>query len=137
MKKYLLGIFVITIVSACDITVIEEHPYDERDVFTGRYAIEEYSETLDVITHFNIRIDKNIDPYGREVYISNFYGADIEVYAEVNGPKITIPRQAVDYYIIEGFGRIDYDELTMTYTVEDTHPRNRLYDVCHTIAYRR
>ena len=137
MKKYLLGIFAITILSACDITVIEEQPYDERDVFIGSYEMEEYSETSDVLTYFSVRINKSADRYAREVYISNFYGIGIEVYAEIHGSRIIIPRQAVDYYIIEGSGSIDYDEITMNYSVEDTHPRSRFFDVCHTIAYRK
>ncbi len=136
MKKYLLGIAVIVLISSCNVTIIED-PYDPRDNFLGRFEAEEYSETLDVYSYFNLRILKNTDPYSREIYLQNFYGADIEVYGEVNGSKLTIPRQVVGYYIIEGLGTVDFDQVVMTYTVEDTYPGSRLVDYCNTVFYRR
>ncbi len=137
MKKYLLGISVILLISSCDIHIIEEAPYDPRDNFTGHFEAEEYSETLDVYTYFNLRILKDSDPRSRIVYLRNFYGENMEIYAEVYGDRITIPRQVNGYYIIEGFGSLDYDELVMTYTVEDTFPGNRFVDYLHTVSYRR
>lgn len=137
MKKLLLGISVVMLISSCDITYIEEVPYDPRDQFTGRYDAEEYSETLDAFAYFDVLIYKDLDPYSDVVYIENFYGANIEVFATVNGSKLTIPRQQVGFYIVEGIGSIEFNELVMTYTVEDTHPASRLVDYLNTVSFRR
>jgi len=136
MKKALLGISFLILISSCDYVILEEF-YDPRDEFTGRFDTEEYSETLDVYTYFDVFIVKDADPYSNVVYIRNFYGADIEIFAEVNGGKLVIPRQRNGFYQIEGIGSIDRGDIVMSYTVEDTDPRSRFVDYCSTVAFRR
>lgn len=136
MKKVLLGIAVLALISSCDV-YIQEDIYDPRDRFTGRFDTEEYSETLDAFSYYDVFIVKDADPYSNVIYLRNFYGADIEVFGEVNGSKLTIPRQRIGYYVIEGIGSLDFGELVMSYTVEDTDPASRFVDFCSTVSLRR
>lgn len=136
MKKALLGISFLILISSCDYVILEEI-YDPRDQFTGRFDTEEYSETLDTFTYYDVFIEKDADPYSNVVYLRNFYGADIEIFAEVNGNKLVIPRQRNGFYQIEGIGSIDRGDIVMSYTVEDTDPRSRFVDYCSTVAFRR
>lgn len=136
MKKALLGISVLILISSCDVTIIEE-VYDPRDPFTGRFDTEEYSETLDAFSYYDVFIVKDADPFSNVIYLRNFYGANIEVFGEVNGSKLVIPRQRVGYYVVEGIGSLDFGELVMSYTVEDTDPASRFVDYCSTVSLRR
>lgn len=136
MKKALLGISFLILISSCDYIILEE-VYDPRDQFTGRFDTEEYSETLDAFTYYDVFIVKDADPYSNVVYLRNFYGADLEIFAEVNGSKLVIPRQRNGFYLIEGIGSIDRGDIVMSYTVEDTDPRSRFVDYCSTVAFRR
>ncbi|HEY9117297.1 MAG TPA: hypothetical protein VIN11_05690 [Roseivirga sp.] len=136
MKNGLLILSVLVLLASCDVFVVEV-PFDPRDHFTGRYNVEEYSETYDLLTTYNVRIVKDSDPYGSIVYIRNFYAVDIEVFAEVYGDRLTIPRQIVDGYVVQGTGRIDYGDLALSYTVEDRLDNSRLVDFCNTVYFRR
>ena len=136
MKKALLGISLLVLISSCE-TVIIEAPYDPRDEFLGNFDTEEYSETLDAWSYYDVFILKDADPLSNVIYLRNFYGANIEVFGEVNGSRLTIPRQRVGYFIIEGLGRLDFDELVMSYTVEDTDPASSFVDYCSTVSFRR
>tara|TARA_Y100000114_G_scaffold157245_1_gene188417 strand:- start:18065 stop:18541 length:477 start_codon:yes stop_codon:yes gene_type:complete len=136
MKKGLLILSVLILFASCDVVVIEA-PYDPRDNFTGRYTVEEYSETYDVLTKYNVRIIKEADPYSNVVYIRNFYAADIEVFADVHGDRLTIPRQIIDGYVIQGTGRLDYGDLVLSYSVEDRLDDSSLVDFCNTVYFRR
>lgn len=136
MKKGLLILSVLVLLASCDVFVVEV-PFDSRDNFTGRYNVEEYSETYDLLTTYNVRIVKDSDPYGSIVYIRNFYAVDIEVFAEVYGDRLTIPGQIVDGYVVQGTGRMDYGDLALSYTVEDRLDNSRLVDFCNTVYFRR
>lgn len=136
MKKGLLIVSVIALLSSCDITYIEG-PFDNRDNFTGRFEAEEYSETFDQLTFFDTRILKDSDDFGNVIYIRNFYAVDIEVFAEVNGNRLTIPAQSIDGYIIEGTGRFENGVIYLTYAVEDTFSNNGRTDFCNTVLTRR
>lgn len=136
MKKGLLILSVLVFLSSCDVWVVEV-PYDSRDNFTGRFTVEEYSETYDILTKYNVRIVKDADPYSNAVYIRNFYAVDVEIFGEVNGDRLSIPRQVVDGYIVQGTGRLDYGDLVLSYSVEDTYDNSRLVDFCNTVYFRR
>lgn len=135
MKQVLLIVSVIVLLSSCDLTYIED-AYDSRDNFTGRFEAEEYSETYDQLSFFDTRILKDSDDYGNVIYIRNFYAVDIEVFAEVNGNRVTIPRQSNDGYIIEGTGRYENGAIYLTYAVEDTFSANGRTDFCNTVLIR-
>lgn len=136
MKKGLLILSVLVFLSSCDVWVVEG-PYDPRDAFTGRYNVEEYSETYDLLTRYNVRIVKDADPYSSVVYIRNFYAVDVEVFGEVIGDRLTIPRQIVAGYVVQGTGRLDYGDVVLSYSVEDTFDNSRLVDFCNTVYFRR
>src|SRR5262245_44263817 len=85
------------LLTSCDIDI--EPGYDPADRVTGTYWVEEYSSTFDEFTEFQIRIYKN--GYGR-VQITNFYGVDVTVNADVRGNELYIPFQVRDGYEIEG-----------------------------------
>ena len=136
MKKALLGISFLLLISSCDLVIIED-VYDPRVEFLGRFDTEEYSETLDAYSYYDVVIVDDADPYSNVIYIRNFYGAGIEIFGEVNGSRLTIPRQRVGNFIIDGIGRIEYGELVMSYTVEDINPASRFVDYCSTVSLRR
>lgn len=137
MKKYLLGVFSILVISSCEILVVEEYPYDVRENFIGRFEAEEYSETFDEFTYYDVRILQDGGLSSPVVYLRNFYGFGIEVYAEVYGDKLTIPTQRIDGYIIQGTGRLDYEDIVLTYSVESTERGNRYIEFCNTVYDRR
>lgn len=137
MKKYLLGVFAILLISSCEILVIEEYPYDVRENFTGRFEAEEYSETFDEFTYYDVRVLREADIGSPIVYLRNFYGFGIEVYAEVYGDKLTIPTQRIDGFVIQGTGRLDYEDIILTYSVESTERGNRYIEFCNTVYDRR
>ncbi len=136
MKKALLGISFLLLISSCDLVIVEDI-YDPRVEFLGRFDTEEYSETLDAYSYYDVVIVDDADPYSNVIYIRNFYGAGIEIFGEVNGSRLTIPRQRVGNFIIDGIGRIEYGELVMSYTVEDINPASRFVDYCSTVSLRR
>jgi hypothetical protein len=114
-----LGLMVIS----CEIDI--EPQYDPATMVIGSYQVEEYSRTYDEITSYSIRIYKT--GYG-QVVITNFYGVDVDVDAEVRGNTLYIPFQVRKGYEIEGRATIDLDELHFSYSVRDTYeyraPRN-------------
>jgi len=136
MKKGLLILSVLALLSSCDITYIEV-PFDERENYLGRFESEEYSETYDQLTYYNMRIVRDSDDFSNVIYIRNFYAVDIEVFAEVRGDRVTIPRQIVGGYIIEGTGRNEFGDLYLTYSVVDTFAPNNPTDFCNAVLIRR
>lgn len=137
MKKYLLGVFSILLITSCEILVVEEYPYDVREQFIGRFDAEEYSETFDEFTYYDVRIIQDGGLGSPVVDLRNFYGLGIEVYAEVYGDKLTIPTQRINGYIIQGAGRLDYEDIVLTYSVENTERGNRYIEFCNTVYDRR
>jgi hypothetical protein len=123
MKKLFFVSMLVLMAAGCDIDV--EPRYDPAVRVTGSYQVEEYSLTYDEYTSYDIRIYQN--GYNR-VLISNFYGIDIDVDAEVRGNVLIIPFQVREGYEIEGRATIDINELHFSYSVRDTYeyrgPRN-------------
>lgn len=137
MKNLLLSIGLIIALSSCDVVYVEEVIVDDREFFTGRYNVEEYSGTLNQTTSYNLRVLKEGNSRSNVVFLDNFYGVGIEVFAEVYGGELRIPRQIVNDYRIQGVGHIDRGDLVMTYSVEDLRSVSGFTDFCNTIAYRR
>lgn len=136
MKKGLLILSVLALLSSCDITYIEV-PFDARENYLGRFEVEEFSETYDQLTYYDMRIVRDSDRLSNVIYIRNFYAANIEVFAEVRGDRVTIPRQIVGGFLIEGTGRNDFGDLYLTYSVVDTFSPNQLTDFCNAVLIRR
>jgi hypothetical protein len=118
--------------SSCTFYDVEPE-YDHRDKFVGYYDVEEYSETYGDYTYYEMRITRS--RYEREIYLDNFYAADLRVYATVSFDDIRIPFQVVDGYEIEGTGSLRYDELTLSYRVKDLYDHS-VSDYCETVAWR-
>lgn len=132
MKKLILFTSLMVVLASCNYYDVEPR-YDHRDKFVGYYDVEEYSETYDDITYYEMRISRS--PYIDEVYLHNFYASDLRVYARVTYDDIRIPFQVVNGFEIEGSGRIFRDELNLTYRVKDLYD-NSISDYCETVAWR-
>ena len=136
MKKGLLLISALVLFTSCDITILDR-PFDPRDNFLGRFEAEEYSETYDLLSYYNVRILKDGDPFSNVIYLRNFYAVDIEIFAEIIGDRINIPRQNIGGYIVQGTGRNEYGDIHLSYSVEDAFSDSGVADFCNTILYRR
>jgi hypothetical protein len=116
---------------ACTVETVEPR-YDPRDKIVGYYEVEEFSKTYNDITHYSIHIYKS--GYYGEVFLDNFYAADLRVYAILDYDRITIPFQIVDGYEIDGAGSIHGNELDLNYRVKDRYNNSRT-DYCETTAW--
>lgn len=130
MKSFIIAFFAALLLTSCTIETIEPR-YDSRDRIVGHYDVEEYSETFNDLTYYSLHISKS--RYARELYLDNFYAADISVYAVLDYDKITIPYQVVDGYEIEGVGTVHGNELSLSYRVKDRYSDTRS-DFCETKA---
>ncbi len=120
------------IAASCNIYDSEPR-FDSRDRIIGHYDVEEYSETYNQYTTYSIYIRKT--GYSREIYIDNFYAADIRVYAFLDYDRITIPYQIINGYEVEGSGTVYRSSISMHYRVKDTYG-NSYSDFCETQAWR-
>jgi hypothetical protein len=132
MKNLISFTAFVLVASSCTFYDVEPR-YDSRDKFVGYYDVEEYSETYNDITFYDMRISKS--GYEREIYLHNFYAADIRVYATVAFDEIRIPFQVVDGYEIEGSGTLYRNELNLTYRVNDLYD-DSISDYCETVAWK-
>ncbi len=132
MKKLILFTGLVLLATSCTFYDVEPR-YDHRDKFTGYYDVEEYSETYGDYTYYEMRISNS--PHDREIYLNNFYAADIRVYAIVSFDDLRIPYQVVDGYEIEGTGTLYHGELNLSYRVKDLY-NHSVSDYCETVAWR-
>ena len=132
MKTFISITALVLFATSCSFYDVEPR-YDDRNKFVGYYDVEEYSETYNDVTRYEISISKS--RYDREIYIDNFYAADIRVYATVSFDDIRIPFQVVEGYEIEGTGTFYRGELTLNYRVLDLYD-NSGADYCETVAWR-
>lgn len=132
MKNLIVFAGLLLFATSCTFYDVEPR-YDMREKFIGYYDVEEYSETYNELTLYEMRISKS--RYDREIYLDNFYAADLRVYAIVSFDDIRIPFQIVDGFEIEGTGTLHHDELTLTYRVKDTY-NHSVADYCETVAWR-
>ena len=132
MKNLILFSALLLFAASCTFYDVEPR-YDHRDKFLGYYDVEEYSETYGEYTFYEMRISRS--RHDREIYLDNFYAADLRVYATVSFDDLRIPFQVVDGYEIEGSGTLYHDELNLTYRVKDLYD-NSVSDYCETVAWR-
>lgn len=133
MKKLLYATLFLTVLASCDIMVIEPR-VDYRDRVVGYYDVEEYSNTYRDYVYYSIQITRN-GSYGNDIYINNFYGADIRIRAYVDYNQITIPYQVVNGYEIEGVGSVNGGDISLDYSVKDLYQYSAT-DFCETWATR-
>jgi hypothetical protein len=133
MKKLIyLFLFLSIGLSSCEFYYLEP-VYPERDRLIGRHDLDEYSETYNVSTSYSIWIERS-SRYANEFYIDNFYGVDIRVCATISNGKITIHRQVVDGYEVEGVGTVYGSEISLSYSVNDLYSDTRT-DFCEATAW--
>jgi hypothetical protein len=106
--------------------------YDYRDNVVGYYEVEEYSQTYNDKTYYDIDITRS--SFRDEVYIHNFYASDISVRATINYERIRIPYQVVDGFEIEGSGIVRGNRIDFTYSVKDRYSHSAT-DFCETTAW--
>lgn len=109
--------------------------YDSRERVIGRYDVEEYSETFNDYTSFSVWIERS-NNYSDEVWIDNFYAVNISVRAAINYDKLTIPRQVVNGYEVEGVGTIYASSISLSYRVKDLYNNSRT-DFLEATAYKQ
>ena len=131
--KRLLSLLLVVGLSSCEFYYVEPR-YDSRDRVQGSHDMEEYSETFNDYYNYSIYIGKS-GSYGNEIYIDNFYDADIRIHATVVGDKIEICNQLINGYAIEGVGTIYSSEIHFNYKVKDTYS-NVSTDYCQATAWR-
>jgi hypothetical protein len=131
MKKLLILFGVALLAASCDIDIIEPG-YNPSTRVTGSYWVEEYSHTFDEYTEFQISIYER--GYNR-VVIENFYGANIDVNADVRGNVLYIPFQVRNGFEIEGRATITNGKLRFNYTVRDTYDPHWVRNVCDADAW--
>lgn len=103
-----------------------------RDNLIGYYEVEEYSQTFRDITYYDINISRA--SRSDEIWIDNFYAADISVYAIISYDRIRIPYQVVEGYEVEGSGVVTGNRIDLTYSVRDRYSHTAT-DFCETTAW--
>ncbi|HEY9045783.1 MAG TPA: hypothetical protein VIN08_07790 [Ohtaekwangia sp.] len=134
MKRILFAVSILVVLGSCQVNIIEPR-YDARDRVVGYYSMEEFSATFNDYTYYTVQVTK-YGTTGNDLYLDNFYGADIQVHAYMNGDKITIPYQIVDDYEIEGTGTIQGVNVSMNYSVRDLYNHSQT-NFCETWCTRK
>jgi hypothetical protein len=133
MKRLVFFLLLIGL-SACEFYYLDPVPvYDNRDSVIGRYDVDEYSETFNDHVSYSVYI--KLGRYSDEIYIDNFYDVNVRVHATLVGGRITIRRQTINGYEIEGVGTIYGGEIDFHYSVRD-HYSNVSTDFCEATYYR-
>ncbi len=132
MKNYMFISLLMFVSASCTFYEVEPR-YDYREKFVGYYDVEEYSKTYGDYTYYTMRITRS--RYDGEIYLNNFYAAEIRVYATVNFNDIRIPFQVVNGYEIEGSGSLYGHQLSLSYRVKDLYDYS-VSDYCETIAWQ-
>ncbi len=132
MKNFIFLLLLILTAASCTFYEVEPR-YDHRERFVGYYDVEEYSKTYGGYTYYDLRITRS--RYDNEVYLNNFYAAEIRVYATVSFNDIRIPFQVVNGYEIEGSGVLHGSRLSLSYRVKDLYDYS-VSDYCETVAWQ-
>ena len=133
MKALIFAMFSALMLTSCFVDDDIETRYDYRDKVVGYYEVEEYSQTFDDMTYYDINISRS--SHRDEVWIDNFYAADISVYAIVTYDRIRIPFQVVDGFEVEGSGVVRGSRIDFTYSVKDRYNHSAT-DFCETTAWQ-
>jgi hypothetical protein len=132
MKALIFAMVAVLMLTSCFYDESVNTRYDYRDNVVGYYDVEEYSQTFNDMTYYDITITRS--SHWDEIWIDNFYAADISVYAIVSYDRIRIPFQTVDGYEIEGSGVVKGNRIDFTYSVKDRYSHNAT-DFCETTAW--
>lgn len=133
MKKLILFGMLLIGLSSCEFYYLEPR-IDARQALVGTYEMQEYSETYNDVTEYTIWIERSYHS-SNEIYIDNFYAEDLRVVASVSYDKITIYRQVVNGYEIEGVGTVYGSDIEFQYHVKDLYTGSRT-DFCESTAWK-
>lgn len=117
--KRLLFLTVLIALSGCEY-YYHDPVYDSRDRVIGSYEMEEHSETFNDYVHYSLwieRLGRNSDA----LWIDNIYDVNIRVRAYLSYDRITIPRQTVNGYEVEGEGTVYANRISFHYHVKDLY----------------
>lgn len=132
MKALMFAFVSAFVLTSCYFDESIDRRYDYRDDVIGNYEVEEYSQTFNDITYYDIDIVRS--SRRDEVYIHNFYASNISVYAIVTSDRIRIPYQVVDGFEVEGTGTVRTNRIDFTYSVKDRFDSSPT-DFCETTAW--
>ena len=134
MKKIaLIGLLAIHL-TACDLIYLEDSQTHWHDRYTGSYRVEEYSHTYQREYRYTVWIDAS---YGdNRIWIDNFYDEGICVEAFLRGDQLTLPRQTVNGFVIEGTGMLYSHRLTLNFSIRDTYSSFSRTDFCELTGWR-
>lgn len=130
MKTTASILLILLVATSCDVILIDP-VYDDRNRITGNFILEEYSQTYNDYTRYQVFIRKSA--FSNQVVIENFYNAGLDVRAEFEFDKLFIDRQIVNGYEIEGVGTLYGNEIQFNYKVRDTYS-NKPTDFCNATA---
>lgn len=117
----------------CDSVLERDSNLDQRNRITGKYLLDEYSQTYNADFSYNIEILKS-NGDNNEVYILNFYDSDIDVLAVIDDDKVFIPFQEKGNLEVEGVGTIYGNVIELNYSVFDLNENDSFPDFCTTVA---
>ena len=120
------------VLASCEIIVVDSD-YDQVNLVSGVYQLEEYSQTYNQNFQYTVWVSQSGGD-SRILYIDNFYDQEITVRAEVIGRKLYIRKQYVDGYEIEGIGTIWGSKIQLDYSINDVYS-NRPTDYCQATLY--
>lgn len=118
----------------CD-SILDRETVDTRNRVTGKYVLDEYSQTFNAEFSYNVEILKSNDS-NNEIHILNFYDSDIDILASIEDDKIFIPFQEKGNLEIEGVGTIYGNVIELNYSVFDTTQQDAFPDYCTIVATR-
>lgn len=93
--------------------------FDERNKFTSRYSVEEFSYTDGSLSYYDLRIRKVAESED-EIVFENFFNAGINIFGIVDGSRVYIEAQTAGRYWVEGQGTISGTVLSLSYFVVAT-----------------
>ncbi|MBX2963939.1 MAG: hypothetical protein KF687_15615 [Cyclobacteriaceae bacterium] len=132
MKRFIFFAMLIGL-SACEFYYTDP-VYSPRDRVLGRYEVEEYSETYNSFLRYTIWIERS--SRGNDaIWLDNFYDVNLRVRGTVNFDKITIPKQTVNGFEVEGVGTIHGNTINLAYRVRDFSTNQRT-DFLNAVALR-
>ena len=118
--------------ASCEILIVDSD-YNQPNLVSGVYRVQEYSQTYAQNFNYNIWISRS-GSSSQTVYIDNFYDQEITVRAEVIGRKLYIRRQYVGGFEIEGSGTIWGSKIQFDYSVDDMYSHKPI-DYCEATLY--
>lgn len=121
LRLFLAGLLLVLLSAACeeDLPVLDDN--DPRTGIEGNWNVNEDSELFKKSTagFYIVNISKHRSDSSK-VLISNFYELPGSLSVTMEGRKLSIPKQTISGYTIQGYGLISYSfgKIEWSYTVD-------------------